>query len=167
MIWLRCRNSWVTQCGDTPNYSGGGYLSPMSSTFKDYLEPELETGPLTPLISCIYLLYPPQVQMMSSKTLYFISVWHLHHPFKANISVINWNPLHPQDITTWCSDDIMTCFGRKVYACTWLTEQKESLWAQKQMLQLSPSYKGRNGSPRHTLWHIYHILPTFSALMKD
>ena len=93
--------------------------------------------------------------MTSSKTPYVIGVWHPHHPFNANISVINQNPLHHQDITTWHSDDVIVCFGMKAYTCTWLTKWKNLLWAgmQRQTLWSLPFYKGRNGSPRCTLWH--------------
>ena len=100
---------------------------------------------------------PSRAQMMSSKTLYIISVWHPHHPFKANVSVVNENPLHHQDVTTWHSNNIMACLGWKVYACTQLTNWKKLLWAGmwKQRLWSPPFDEGRNGGLRCTMWHSY------------
>ena len=79
--------------------------STIKNLAKTELELELEPEPLSSPASTFYI--PPWGQMTSTETTYVISVWHLHHPFKANISITNWNPLCHQEITTWHSDDIM------------------------------------------------------------
>ena len=61
---------------------------------------ELEIGTGTPTLLCILLLYP----------------------LNAGVNVVIQNPLCHWDITTWCSDDIMISFARKVCTYAWSTE---------------------------------------------
>ena len=54
------------------------------------------------------------------------------------INVIIWNPLHHLDITIWCYDDVMICFGRNVWTCTWSTEWEYLLWVEMPKWMLWP-----------------------------
>ena len=95
--------------------------------------------------------------MTSSKTPYITRTQHPCHPFKVDISVVNWNCLHHQDITIqhWWHHSLFWQESPHMHLINWAEEVTQSRHAKADALLETPLYKGRNGSPRHSLSHTH------------
>ena len=114
LVW----NSCLTWCKDAPKYSKGGLTWALNLKLGPW-NWKLQNG--ISILSCILLLYP----------------------FNTNVNVIIQNPLHYQDVTTWCSNDAMICCGWNVCTCTWSTEWKQLLWVEMPKWMLWALLSGR------------------------